>query len=45
MTKNKLTLVSRFQRAIVCRQGTKIGGAREDWPGQKLGVLGRVIHM
>ena len=30
MAKNQLPLVSQFHRAIVCRQRTKIGGARED---------------
>ena len=39
----KLRLVPRFQRAIGCCQQTKIGRAYEDRPGQKLGVLGRII--
>ena len=40
---NKLSLVSQFQHTIVCHQWTKIDGAREDWPGQSLDVLGKIL--
>ena len=40
---NELPLVSPFQRAIVCHQQTNIGGAKENSPGLKLGVLGQII--
>ena len=43
MTKNQLPLLSQLQRAVICHQRTKIGGDREDWHCQKLGVLGQVI--
>ena len=43
MAKNKLPLVRRFQRAIICPQRTNIGEDIEVWPRSKVSVNGRIM--